>query len=322
MAIMTYRDALRQAIAEEMRRDPAVWILGQNIAAYGGTYAVTKGLFDEFGPERVRDTPIAEAGIIGLATGSAMGGTRPIAEIMSINFTLVAIDQIVNHAAKMRYMFGGQWSVPMVIRTSAGYGMLAATHSQTFENWYAYVPGLKVVMPATPYDAKGMLKAAIRDADPVMFIEHSNLYGQKGEVPDGDYVLPLDRADVKRAGEHLTLVCWSSMVKPCLAAAETLAAEGVSIEVIDMRALRPLDTATVVESVKKTNRCVIAEEGWRTLGVGAEIAARVSEEAFDWLDAPVGRLGGKEVPMPYAKNLEKLCIPSEADILAACRAAL
>lgn len=322
MAIMTYRDALRQAIAEEMRSDPAVWILGQNIAAYGGTYAVTKGLFEEFGPERVRDTPIAEAGIIGLATGSAMGGTRPIAEIMSINFTLVAIDQIVNHAAKMRYMFGGQWSVPMVIRTSAGYGMLAATHSQTFENWYAYVPGLKVVMPATPYDAKGMLKAAIRDPDPVMFIEHSNLYGQKGEVPDGDYVLPLDRADVKRQGEHLTLVCWSSMVKPCLAAAETLAAEGVSVEVIDMRALRPLDTAAVVESVKKTNRCVIAEEGWRTLGIGAEIAARVSEEAFDWLDAPVGRLGGKEVPMPYAKNLEKLCIPSEADILAACRAAL
>ncbi|MEB3284886.1 MAG: alpha-ketoacid dehydrogenase subunit beta [Candidatus Sericytochromatia bacterium] len=322
MAVITYRDALRQAIAEEMRRDPAVWILGQNIAAYGGTYAVTKGLYEEFGAERVRDTPIAEAGIIGLATGSAMGGTRPIAEIMSINFTLVAIDQIVNHAAKMRYMFGGQWSVPMVIRTSAGYGMLAATHSQTFENWYAYVPGLKVVMPATPYDAKGMLKAAIRDSDPVMFIEHSNLYGQKGEVPEEDYVLPLDRADIKRAGEHLTLVCWSSMVKPSLAVAETLAGEGISVEVIDMRALRPLDTAAVIASVKKTNRCVIAEEGWRTLGIGAEIAARVSEEAFDWLDAPVGRVGGKEVPMPYAKNLEKLCVPSEFDILAACRAAL
>ena len=322
MAILTYRDALRQALAEEMRQDSAVWILGQNIAAYGGTYAVTKGLYQEFGPDRVRDTPIAEAGIIGLAMGSAMGGTRPVAEIMSINFTLVAIDQIVNHAAKMRYMFGGQWSVPMVIRTAAGYGMLAATHSQTFENWYAYVPGLKVVMPATPYDAKGMLKAAIRDPDPVMFIEHSNLYGQKGEVPDGEYLVPLDKADVKRAGDHLPLVCWSSMLKPCLAAAETLAADGVSVEVVDMRALRPLDTETVVASVRKTSRCVVVEEGWRSLGVGAEIAARVSEEAFDWLDAPVGRVGGREVPMPYAKNLEKLCIPGEAEILAACRATL
>lgn len=322
MPVITYREALRQAIQEEMRADPKVWILGQNIAGYGGTYAVTKGLFEEFGADRVRDTPIAEAGIIGLATGSAMGGTRPIAEIMSINFTLVAIDQIVNHAAKMRYMFGGQWSVPMVIRTSAGYGMLSATHSQTFESWYAYVPGLKVVMPATPYDAKGMLKAAIRDADPVMFIEHSNLYGQKGEVPEGDYVVPLDRAEVKRAGSDVTLVCWSSMVKPCLQVAEVLAGDGVEAEVIDMRALRPLDTDAVVASVKKTSRCVIVEEGWRTLGVGAEIAARVSEEAFDWLDAPVGRVGGKEVPMPYAKNLEKLCIPSEQDILSAVRAIL
>ena len=322
MPVITYREALRQALQEEMRQDPKVWILGQNIAGYGGTYAVTKGLFEEFGPDRVRDTPIAEAGIIGLATGSAMGGTKPIAEIMSINFTLVAIDQIVNHAAKMRYMFGGQWSVPMVIRTSSGYGMLAATHSQTFENWYAYIPGLKVVMPATPYDAKGMLKAAIRDPDPVMFIEHSNLYGQKGEVPEGDYVVPLDKADVKREGADVTLVCWSSMVKPCLQAAETLAADGVAAEVVDMRAMRPLDTDTVVASVKKTSRCVIVEEGWRTLGVGAEIAARVSEEAFDWLDAPVGRVGGKEVPMPYAKNLEKLCIPNEGDILAAVRAIL
>lgn len=322
MPVITYREALRQAIQEEMRQDPKVWILGQNIAGYGGTYAVTKGLFEEFGPERVRDTPIAEAGIIGLATGSAMGGSRPIAEIMSINFTLVAIDQIVNHAAKMRYMFGGQWSVPMVIRTSAGYGMLSATHSQTFENWYAYIPGLKVVMPATPYDAKGMLKAAIRDPDPVMFIEHSNLYGQKGEVPEGDFVVPLDRAEVKREGADVTLVCWSSMVRPCLQAAETLASDGVAAEVVDMRALRPLDTATVIASVKKTSRCVVVEEGWRTLGVGAEIAARVSEEAFDWLDAPVGRVGGKEVPMPYAKNLEKLCIPNEQDILAAVRAIL
>ncbi|MDB5100314.1 MAG: Transketolase central region, partial [Cyanobacteria bacterium RYN_339] len=205
MPVITYRDALRQAIQEEMRTDDNVWILGQNIAAYGGTYAVTKGLFEEFGAERVRDTPIAEAGIIGLAMGSAMGGTRPIAEIMSINFTLVAIDQIINHAAKLHYMFGGQWNVPMVIRTASGYGQLSATHSQTFEMFYAYIPGLKVVMPATPYDAKGMLKAAIRDNDPVMFIEHSNLYGQKGEVPEEEYVVPLGKADVKRAGTDVTL---------------------------------------------------------------------------------------------------------------------
>lgn len=322
MPVITYREALRQAIQEEMRTDDNVWILGQNIAGYGGTYAVTKGLFEEFGPERVRDTPIEEAGIIGLAMGSAMGGTRPIAEIMSINFTLVAIDQIVNHAAKLHYMFGGQWNVPMVIRTASGYGQLSATHSQTFETYYAYIPGLKVVMPATPYDAKGMLKAAIRDNDPVMFIEHSNLYGQKGEVPDGDYVVPLGKSDVKREGTDVTLVAYSSMLRPALQAAEALAAEGISAEVVDLRSLRPLDTDPVVASVKKTNRMVMVEEGWRSYGVGAEVTARVQEEAFDWLDAPIQRVAGKEVPMPYAKNLEKLCIPTDADIVAAVRKAL
>ena len=322
MPVITYRDALRQAIAEEMRRDELVWILGQNIAAYGGTYAVTKGLIDEFGPERVRDTPIEESGILGLATGSAMAGTRPIAEIMSINFTLVGIDQIINHAAKMSYMFGGQWSAPMVMRTSSGYGQLAATHSQTFETFYAYVPGLKVVMPATPYDAKGMLKSAIRDNDPVIFIEHSNLYGIKGEVPEDDYVVPLGRSDVKREGADATIVTYSSMLKPCLAVAETLAGEGISVEVVDLRSLRPLDLDPVLASVRKTNRLVVVEEGWRSYGIGAEIAARVQEEAFDHLDAPVGRVAGKEVPMPYAKNLEKLCIPNEADIAAAVRATL
>jgi pyruvate dehydrogenase E1 component beta subunit len=322
MPVITYRDALRQAMQEEMRTDENVWILGQNIAGYGGTYAVTKGLFEEFGPLRVRDTPIAEAGIIGLAMGSAMGGTRPIAEIMSINFTLVAIDQIINHAAKLHYMFGGQWNVPMVIRTASGYGQLSATHSQTFENFYAYIPGLKVVMPATPYDAKGMLKAAIRDNDPVMFIEHSNLYGQKGEVPDGEYVVPLGKADVKREGTDVTLVAYSSMLKPALTAAEALAADGINAEVVDLRSLRPLDTDTVVASVKKTNRLVMIEEGWRSYGIGAEVAARVQEEAFDWLDAPIKRVAGKEVPMPYAKNLEKLCIPSDADIVATVRSIL
>lgn len=322
MPVITYREALRQALAEEMRRDEKVWILGQNIAAYGGTYAVTKGLIDEFGGERVRDTPIEESGIIGLATGSAMSGTRPIAEIMSINFTLVAIDQIVNHAAKLHYMFGGQWSVPMVIRTASGYGQLSATHSQTFETYYAYIPGLKVVMPATPYDAKGMLKAAIRDNDPVMFIEHSNLYGLKGEVPEDDYVVPLGKADVKREGTDITFVAYSSMLKPALTAAEALEKDGISVEVVDLRSLRPLDTDTVVASVKKTNRMVMIEEGWRSYGVGAEVTARVQEEAFDWLDAPIQRVAGKEVPMPYAKNLEKLCIPNVDDIAAAARAIL
>ena len=322
MPVITYREALRQALAEEMRRDEKVWILGQNIAAYGGTYAVTKGLIDEFGGDRVRDTPIEESGIIGLATGSAMSGTRPIAEIMSINFTLVAIDQIVNHAAKLHYMFGGQWNVPLVIRTASGYGQLSATHSQTFETYYAYIPGLKVVMPATPYDAKGMLKAAIRDNDPVMFIEHSNLYGLKGEVPEDDYVVPLGKADVKRQGTDITFVAYSSMLKPALAAAEALEKDGVSVEVVDLRSLRPLDTDTVVASVKKTNRMVMIEEGWRSYGVGAEVTARVQEEAFDWLDAPIQRVAGKEVPMPYAKNLEKLCIPNVDDIAAAARAIL
>ncbi|MFP5503854.1 MAG: pyruvate dehydrogenase complex E1 component subunit beta [Candidatus Sericytochromatia bacterium] len=322
MPVITYREALRQALAEEMRRDEKVWILGQNIAAYGGTYAVTKGLIDEFGGDRVRDTPIEESGIIGLATGSAMSGTRPIAEIMSINFTLVAIDQIVNHAAKLHYMFGGQWNVPLVIRTASGYGQLSATHSQTFETYYAYIPGLKVVMPATPYDAKGMLKAAIRDNDPVMFIEHSNLYGLKGEVPEDDYVVPLGKADVKRQGTDVTFVAYSSMLKPALTAAEALEKDGISVEVVDLRSLRPLDTDTVVASVKKTNRMVMIEEGWRSYGVGAEVTARVQEEAFDWLDAPIQRVAGKEVPMPYAKNLEKLCIPNVDDIAAAARAIL
>lgn len=323
MPVITYREALRQALAEEMRRDEKVWLLGQNIAGYGGTYAVTKGLIDEFGPERVRDTPIEESGILGLAAGSAMsGGTRPVAEIMSINFTLVGIDQIINHAAKLHYMFGGQWNCPMVIRTASGYGQLSATHSQTFELFYAYVPGMKVVMPATPYDAKGLLKAAIRDNDPVMFIEHSNLYGLKGEVPDGDYVVPIGKADVKRQGTDVTIVAYSSMLKPALTAAEKLAEDGISVEVVDPRSLRPLDTDTVVESVKKTSRLVVVEEGWRSFGVGAEIVARVQEEAFDYLDAPIQRVGGKEVPMPYAKNLEQLCVPHDSDIIAAVRSIL
>jgi pyruvate dehydrogenase E1 component beta subunit len=317
MPIITYREALKQAIQEEMRLDPKVWMLGQNIAGYGGTYAVSKGLIDEFGPERIRDTPIAEAGIIGLAMGSAMGGTRPIAEIMSINFTLVAIDQIINHAAKLHYMFGGQWNCPMVIRTASGYGQLSATHSQTFETFYAYIPGLKVVMPATPYDAKGMLKAALRDNDPVMFIEHSNLYGIKGEVPEGDYVVPLGKSDIKRQGTDVTLVAYSSMLKPTLTVADALQERGISCEVVDLRSLRPLDTDPIVASVAKTNRLVVVEEGWKSYGVGAEVTARVQEQAFDYLDAPIARVAGKEVPMPYAKNLEKLCIPSQDDIIAA-----
>ncbi|HEY9721526.1 MAG TPA: transketolase C-terminal domain-containing protein, partial [Oscillatoriaceae cyanobacterium] len=231
-------------------------------------------------------------------------------------------DQIINNAAKMHYMFGGQWSVPLVIRTAAGYGQLAATHSQTFEVFFAHVPGLKVVMPGTPADAKGLLKAAVRDPDPVLFIEHSGLYGLKGEVPEGDFTVPLGRSEIKREGRDATIVTYSSMLKPSLAAAAKLAEAGIEVEVVDLRTLRPLDLAPVLASVRKTNRVVTVEEGWRSYGVGAEIAARVQEEAFDWLDAPVGRVAGKEVPMPYAKNLEKLCIPNEQDVIAAIKATL
>ena len=319
---ITYRDALREALHEEMDRDERVFLMGEDIGAYQGSYVVTRGFLEEYGRKRVRDTPISELGIVGLANGAAMGGLRPVVELMTINFSLLAIDQIVNHAAKLHYMFNGKFTVPVVIRTASGWGQLGATHSQTFEAWYAHVPGLRVVMPATPKDAKGFLKTAIRGQDPVLFIEHSLIYRNRGEVPDGEYTLPLEGAEVRREGRDVTLVSWSRGYYLAMGAADDLAKQGIEAEVIDMRVLRPLDIDTVVQSVQKTNRLVTVEESWRTLGMGAEIAAAVQEQAFDYLDAPIGRVGSLEVPMPYAKNLERLVVPGKDEVVAAVQGVL
>jgi pyruvate dehydrogenase E1 component beta subunit len=322
MAVITIREALKQAMREEMQRDERVFLMGEDIGAYGGAYAVTKGLVEEFGEERVRDTPISEGIIVGAAMGAAIGGQRPVAEIMTINFALLAMDQLINHAAKMHHMFGGQWSVPLVVRMAAGWGQLSATHSQTLEVFFAHVPGLKVLFPGTPYDSKGMLKAAIRDLDPVVFIEHTSLYGVKGEVPEGDYVVPIGKSDVKRAGRHCTIATYGRMLQVSLEAARQLESEGVDVEIVDLRTLRPLDMAPVLESVKKTNHAVVVTEEWPSFGVGAEVAARISRESFDDLDAPVERVGSQEVPLPYAKNLEQAALPWPKDVVAAVKAAL
>src|SRR5690554_123698 len=318
MAQMTYRDALRQALREEMLRDERVFLMGEDIGAYGGSYAVTKGLLDEFGEKRVRDTPISETAIIGAGVGAAMMGLRPVVEIMTINFMLVALDQVINNAAKMHAMFGGQFNVPMVIRTVGGGRRLAATHSQNLEPLLAHIPGLKVVAPATPYDAKGLLKASIRDEDPVVFIEHSLLFSTKGDVPEDDYVVPIGVSDIKRRSRDVTIVAHSRMTVEALAAAEKLAQQGIEAEVVDLRTLRPLDMGPVLDSVARTNRVVIAGEDWKSFGIGAEVAARIQEEAFDYLDAPVLRVNQAEVPLPYAANLEKLAIPDRDDIVKAC----
>jgi pyruvate dehydrogenase E1 component beta subunit len=319
---VTYRDALREAIVEEMDRDERVFLMGEDIGAYGGSYVVTRGFQEQYGRKRVIDTPIAELGMVGVAVGAAMGGLKPIVELMTINFSLLAMDQIVNHAAKIHYMFGGQFTAPIVIRTASGWGQLGATHSQTFEGWYAHVPGLSVVMPSTPRDAKGFLKAAVRGNDPVMFIEHSLIYRNRGPIPAGDYVLPLEGAEVRREGSDVTIVSWSRGMYLALGAADDLANDNISAEVIDMRVLRPLDIDTVVTSVQKTNRLVVVEESWRTMGLGAEIAAAAQEHAFDYLDAPIGRVGSLEVPMPYARNLERLIIPGKDEVVKAVRDAL
>jgi pyruvate dehydrogenase E1 component subunit beta len=323
MRTITYRDALREAIAEEMRRDERVYILGEDIAGYGGTYAVTKGLFEEFGEKRVKDTPLAEEIIVGTAIGSALAGLRPIAELMTMNFSLLASDLIINSAAKFRYMFGGQPSIPLVIRMPGGGGaQRGAQHSQFFENMFAHIPGLKVVMPATPYDAKGMLKAAIRDEDPILFVEHELLYSVKGEVPDEgeEYTVPLNQGIVRREGKDVTLVTYSRMVHICLQAAEELAKEGIEAEVIDLRSIRPIDLDLVLDSVRKTNRVVVAEEGWKYYGTGQGVAAMIYEHGFDWLDAPIGHVTGKDVPMPYSKSLEQLALPARKDVVAAVKA--
>jgi len=323
MRTITFRDALREALREEMARDERVYILGEDIAGYGGTYAVTKGLFEEFGEKRVRDTPLAEEIIIGTAIGSALGGLRPVAELMTINFSLLASDLIINSAAKFRYMFGGQPSIPMVIRMTAGGGaQRGAQHSQMLESMYAHIPGLKVVIPATPYDAKGMLKSAIRDDDPVLFIEHELLYNLKGDVPDEgeEYTVPLDRGEIKREGRDITLVTFSRMLHICQQAAEELAKDGIEAEVLDLRSIRPIDLDLILDSVRKTNRVVVAEEGWKYYGTGQGIAALIYEHAFDYLDAPIGHVTGKDVPMPYAKPLEKAALPTHADVIAAVKA--
>jgi len=321
MAILTIREALNQAIREELARDKNVFLMGEEVAAYQGAYKVTKGLLEEFGDKRVIDTPITELGFAGLGVGAAMAGLRPIVEFMTFNFSILATDQIINSAAKMLYMSGGQFKIPIVFRGPGGSAFqVSSQHSQAMESWYAYFPGIKVVMPSTPADAKGLLKSAIRDDDPVVFIEQERMYGNKGEVPeDPDFTIPLGVADVKREGKDVTIVARSLMVPVALKAAETLEKQGVSCEVIDPRTIRPLDINTIVESVKKTNRVVVAEESHPSCGVNAEICTQIMERAFDYLDAPVKRVSGADVPMPYAKNLENMAIPDVNKIVAAVR---
>jgi len=321
MALVTMREALNQALREEMLRDDDVFLMGEEVAEYQGAYKVTKGLLEELGPKRVIDTPITELGFAGLGVGAAMVGLRPIVEFMTFNFSILATDQIINSAAKMLYMSGGQFKIPIVFRGPGGSAFqVSSQHSQALESWYAYFPGLKVVMPSTPADAKGLLKASIRDDDPVIFIEQERMYGIKGEVSDDpDFVIPLGVADIKREGTDATIIARSLMVPVALKAAEALEKQGVSCEVIDPRTIRPLDIDTIIQSVKKTNRVVIAEESHPFCGVAAEIGAEINERAFDYLDAPVKRVSGADVPMPYAKNLEDLAIPSVDQIVAAVR---
>jgi pyruvate dehydrogenase E1 component beta subunit len=318
---MTVREALRDAMAEELRRDPTVFLMGEEVAQYQGAYKISQGLLEEFGAQRIVDTPITEMGFAGLGVGAAYNGLKPIVEFMTFNFAMQAIDQIVNSAAKTLYMGGGQLNVPIVFRGPNGpASRVAAQHSQCYASWYAHVPGLKVIAPWSAADAKGLLKAAIRDPNPVIFLEHEILYGQHFEVPDDpDFVLPIGRAKIERAGHSVTLIAFSKMVGLALEAAEALKGEGIEAEVINLRTIRPLDRATIVESVKKTNRVVTVEEGWAFAGIGSEIAGVVMEEAFDWLDAPLVRVAGKDVPMPYAANLEKLALPQVADVVAACK---
>jgi len=322
MVTMTIREALRDAMAEEMRRDADVFIMGEEVAEYQGAYKVSQGLLQEFGAKRVIDTPITEHGFAGIGVGAAMAGLKPIVEFMTFNFAMQAMDQIINSAAKTLYMSGGQMGCSIVFRGPNGAAArVAAQHSQDYSAWYSQIPGLKVVAPFSAADYKGLLKAAIRDPNPVIFLENEMLYGHSGEVPKlDDYVIPIGKARIVRSGGHVTIVSWSNGMSYSLKAAEELAKEGIEAEVIDLRTLRPMDTDTIVASVKKTGRAVTVEEGWQQNGVGAEIAARIMEHAFDYLDAPVARVSGKDVPMPYAANLEKLALPSVAEVVAAAKA--
>ncbi len=324
MPVMKYQEALRLAMSEEMERDENVFICGEEVGQYQGTYRVTEGLLQKFGNRRVVDTPISEIGIAGMATGAAMAGLRPIAEFMTWSFALEAMDVLVNHASKITYMSGGRIQCPVVFRGPAGVGgQLSAQHSQSLESWYCHTPGFKVVVPSTPADVYGLMKSAIRDPNPIIFMEHTSLYPLKGEVPDDkDYTVPFGLASVRREGTDITLISYSNMVVKCLKAAEALEQDGISCEVVDLRTLVPLDMETVVSSVKKTHHAVVAHEEWKNAGIGAEVAARLYEQAFDYLDAPIERIGGADVPMPYAKNLERAAIPTDQDVIAAVKRAL
>ena len=323
MPVITYRDALNQALREEMQRDDRVFIMGEEVGVYQGAYKVSKGLLQEFGEMRVVDTPITELGFAGVGVGAAMVGLRPIIEFMTWNFALLALDQVVNSAAKMLYMSGGQYNVPIVFRGPNGAALqLSAQHSQAWESWLAYIPGLKVVAPGTPYDAKGLLKSAIRDDNPVVVLEGEMLYNTKGEVPEGEYVVPLGQAELKREGDHCTIVTYGKMVLAAMQAADQLAKEGIRVDVVDLRTLRPLDVDAITTSVRKTNRAVVLEEGWEMCGMGAQISDLIQRHCFDDLDAPVVRVHQEDVPMPYARNLEKAAKPDAAKTIAAVKQVL
>lgn len=323
MREIQFREALREALQEEMRRDPKVFLMGEEVAEYNGAYKVSQGMLDEFGPERVLDTPIAELGFAGVGVGAAMNGLRPIIEFMTFNFSLVAIDQIINSAAKIYSMSGGQYSAPMVFRGPTGNaGQLGAQHSQNFENWYANCPGLKVVVPSNPYDAKGLLKSSIRDNDPTIFMESEVMYGDKGEVPTEEYLIPIGQADIKRAGTDVTIVSFGKMMKVALGAAAELEKENISAEVIDLRTVRPIDYAAIVESVKKTNRLVIVEEAWPLASISSEISFHVQKHAFDYLDAPIHRITNMDVPLPYAPTLIQAILPNVEKTVKAIKAVM
>ncbi len=320
MKVLQFREAIAEAMSEEMRRDESVYLMGEEVAEYNGAYKASKGMLDEFGAKRVIDTPIAELGFSGIAVGSAMGGARPIVEYMTFNFSLVGIDQIINNAAKMRQMSGGQFNIPIVFRGPTGSaGQLGATHSQSFENWFANTPGLKVIVPSNPYDAKGLLKAAIRDDDPVIFMESEQMYGDKGEVPEGEYVLPIGVADIKREGTDVTVVTFGKIIKEAFKAADELAEEGISVEIIDLRSIRPMDHETILNSVKKTNRLVILEEAWPFASVSSEITYQVQQNAFDYLDAPIQRITTADTPAPFSPVLLEEWMPNKNDVIKAVK---
>jgi pyruvate dehydrogenase E1 component beta subunit len=318
MRSIEFREALREAMSEEMRRDDKIFLMGEEVAEYNGAYKVSKGMLAEFGPKRIIDTPIAELGFAGIGVGAASNGLRPIIEFMTFNFSLVAIDQIINSAAKMYSMSGGQYNVPIVFRgPTASAGMLSSQHSQAFENWYANCPGLKVLVPSNPYDAKGLLKSAIRDNDPVIFMESEQMYGDKGEVPEEEYLIPIGKADIKRAGSDVTIVSFGKIIKTALAAAKELSARGIEAEIVDLRSVRPIDYDTVINSVKKTNRLVVVEEAWPLASISTEIAYKVQRDAFDYLDAPVIRITTADTPLPYAPTLIDASLPNAERVIKA-----